>query len=298
MLLAGADLFFSNAHVLWAMNDWQLLFYQFRLPRVVAAIGTGGVLAIAGLLMQNIFQNDLAGPDVLGISQGASLAVALSLLAGVSFGGLVLMGVLGALIYLLFLLWVSRYLASPITLLLVGVMAGFIISAFISTLQVFSNSEALKTFVVWSMGSFGKVSPSQMWYFICLVPVLLIFSMRLANPLNIMLLGSQKAGLMGLNSKRIMLWTIGIAGIATGLSTALCGPIAFVGLVAPHICKWLFTTYRHQVLIPASFLMGAVITLLADFLSTGVIAQTILPINATLSILAAPIILYLIIKKG
>ena len=150
------------------MNDWQILFYQFRLPRVIAALGAGGILAVAGLLMQNVFQNDLAGPDVLGISQGASLAVALSLMAGVGFGGLVFMGVMGALLYLLFLLWVSKYLDSPITLLLVGVMSGFIISAFINTLQVFSTSEALKSFVVWSMGSFSKVSPTQMWYFVIL----------------------------------------------------------------------------------------------------------------------------------
>lgn len=288
----------SNGLILWQLPEWKILLWQFRLPRVVAAVIAGGILSVAGLLMQNVFKNPLAGPDVLGISQGASLAVALSLLAGIHVGGLVLMAVIGALIYLLFLLWMSKYLRSPITLLLIGVMGGFMISAFISTMEVFSKAEALKSFVVWSMGSFSKVSPSQLIYLLFFGPVLIGIGLWFSKSFDVLLLGRQKASLLGVNSRRVMLYAIVVAGIATGLSTSLCGPIAFVGLVAPHLSKWLLKTYQHKLLIPASFIIGASVAVLADWLSSGVLAGAILPVNATLSILAAPVILYLIIKKA
>jgi len=297
-VLIAANVFFSNGHLLWNLQEWEILLTQFRLPRALTALFAGGILAVAGLLMQNVFKNPLAGPDVLGISQGASLAVALSLLVGIHVGGLVFMAVIGALAYLLFLLWMSKFLRSPITLLLIGVMGGFMISAFISTLEVFSKAEALKSFVVWSMGSFSKVAPSQLTYFIVLGPLLLILSLRFSKSFDVLLLGAQKASLLGVNSRQVMLYAIIIAGVATGLSTSLCGPIAFVGLVAPHLSKWLLKTHKHKLLIPASFIFGASIAVLADWLSSGLLFGAILPVNATLSILAAPVILYLIIKKS
>lgn len=288
----------SNGLLLWQLPESNVLFWQFRLPRVVTAVFAGGILSVAGLLMQNVFKNPLAGPDVLGISQGASLAVALSLLVGIHVGGLVLMAVIGALVYLLFLLWMSKYLRSPITLLLIGVMGGFMISAFISTMEVFSKAEALKSFVVWSMGSFSKVAPGQLLYLLIIGPILIALSLFFAKSFDVLLLGRQKASLLGVDSTRVMLYAIIVAGVATGLSTSLCGPIAFVGLVAPHLSKWLLKTYRHNYLIPGSFLIGASVAVLADWLSSGVLAGAILPVNATLSILAAPVIIYLIVKKA
>ena len=274
-----------------------LILEQFRLPRALSALAAGGMLSVAGLLMQNVFKNPLAGPDVLGISQGAALMVALTLLAGVGFGGIILAACLGALFYLLLLVWASKYIKSNITLLLIGVMGGFIISAIISTLQVISQAEALKSYVIWSMGSFSKVEALYAWIIFAFAPVVLLFSMYFSKSFDTLLLGNQKAQLLGINSRRVFFIAILITAIATGLSTAFCGPIAFVGLAAPHLCKWFLKTYKHQVLIPVSFLMGASMALLADILAGGIIGGFVLPLNATLSILAAPVIIYVIVKK-
>lgn len=254
------------------------------------------MLAVAGLIMQNIFKNPLAGPDVLGVSRGAAFTVALSVLAGVGIGGISVMAVLGALGYLLLLLWVSRYVKSSVTLLLVGVMGGFLLSALISTMQVFSNAEKLKSFVLWSMGSFSKVSLelSLLWPAIAILVIL--SALFIAAKLDVLLLGNQQAKLLGVNAHKLMFVGIIISAIVIGFTISLCGPVAFVGLVAPHLAKWFLKTYRHKYLIWASVFIGGIITLLADFLSSGVLGM-VLPLNATLSILAAPVIVLVLLKK-
>ena len=287
---------FSNGTFLFSSAEPAVIFYNFRFPKAINAFSAGAVLSIAGLIMQNIFKNPLAGPDVLGISQGASLAVALSILAGVGFGGIGIMAVLGALAYLLFLLWISKFVHSAVTLLLIGVMGGFVISAFISTLEVFSNAERLKSFVMWNMGSFSKSSLEQTTTWGAVLPIVLLGSTLLSTKLDVLLLGNNQAQLLGVNGKKVMFFGILIAGVSIGTSIALCGPVAFVGLVAPHLAKWLLKTYKHKVLIAGSAIIGGIICLLADFLSTGLFGP-VLPLNATLSILAAPVILFVILKR-
>jgi iron complex transport system permease protein len=295
-ILIGVDLLFSNGAYLLEFDDYEVILYHFRLPKTISAIGSGAVLAVAGLIMQNIFKNPLAGPDVLGISQGAALAVAISVLLGAGIGGITLMSIIGALGYLFFLMWMSRYVVSSITLLLIGVMGGFLISAVISTLEVFSNAEELKSFVMWTMGSFAKSSLSQslMWLFI--LPAVLLFSLLIGSKLDVLLLGDGQARLLGINNRKVMYSGILITALAIGASIALCGPIAFVGLVAPHLAKWVLKTYKHNRLILCSALIGAAITVLADILSSGLLG-VMLPLNATLSILAAPVILFVVLKK-
>lgn len=297
VLLFTFDVLFGNGTFLFNQTDSFLIFQQFRLPRALSALAAGGMLSVSGLLMQNVFKNPLAGPDVLGISQGAALMVALTLLAGVGFGGIILAACLGAFFYLLLLVWASKYIKSSITLLLIGVMGGFIISAIISTLQVISQAEALKSYVIWSMGSFSKVEAIYAWIIFAFAPFILFFSMYFSKAFDTLLLGNQKAQLLGINSQKVFFIAIIITAIATGVSTAFCGPIAFVGLAAPHLCKWFLKTYKHQWLIPVSFFVGASMALLADILSGGIIGGFVLPLNATLSILAAPVIIYVIVKK-
>lgn len=290
------NILFSNGTLIFSSSEVGVIFYNFRLPKAINAFSAGAVLSIAGLIMQNIFKNPLAGPDVLGISQGASLAVALSVLAGIGFGGIGIMAVFGAFAYLFFLLWVSKFVHSAITLLLIGVMGGFVISAFISTLEVFSNAERLKSFVMWNMGSFSKSSLEQAAVWALVLPLVLLSSIILSSKLDVLLLGNNQAQLLGINSKKVMFYGIIIAGVSIGTSIALCGPVAFVGLIAPHLAKWLLKTYKHKVLIAGSAIIGGTVCLLADFLSTGVFGP-VLPLNATLSILAAPIILFVVLKR-
>lgn len=296
-MLFAINILWSNGIALYNLKDSSIVLTDFRLPKAISALFCGGMLAISGLIMQNIFKNPLAGPDVLGISRGAALAVALSVMAGIQVGGLSLMAILGALAYLLMLLWASKHVKSSVSLLLVGVMGGFLLSAVISTLEVYSNAESLKSFVLWSMGSFAKVNLEQSIFWPIVSIIVLIGSLKIAPQLDVLLLGDQQAKLMGIDAQKILIYGILISALAIGFSISLCGPIAFVGLVAPHLAKWYFKTYKHKWLIFGSALLGGIITLVADILSSGLLGA-ILPLNATLSVLAAPVILILIIRKN
>ncbi len=297
LLLLLLNIIFCNGVPLFQKSAWQTIFFQFRLPRALTAFCAGGVLSIAGLLMQNIFKNPLAGPDILGISQAASLAVAISILSNFAFGGIIIAAIIGSCCYLFLLILLSKHISNSTTLLLIGVMSGFLFSAIISTMQSFSAAENIKSYVMWGMGSFAKNTPNQAIIFLIVTPLLFLFAMFHAQKFDLLLLGNQKASMLGLNVSNIFIIAVLVAGVATGISAAFCGPVAFVGLAAPHLCKMWFATYSHKWLITACFFMGASITLFADLLASSLVSDIQFPLNAMLSILAAPVILWVIIKR-
>lgn len=269
------------------------IFWEIRFPRMVAAILSGISLAVAGLSLQTLFCNPLAGPFVLGISSGASLGVALSLLAGFSFGH---WGVLGAAsigafgVTALVMLVSSRFSNSTI-LLVVGLLVGYFIDALVSLLIVHSNAEALRVYVSWGMGSFGRLTQDGISIFSTVVAAGLILLLCSLRYLNAVRLGDDFARGLGVNVKLGRGMVLLGSSILAASATAFCGPVAFVGIAVPHLAFMLFKTSNHRVLLPGSALCGAVLCLAASLFQT-------LPLNAVLSLVGVPVVLWVIIRGG
>ena len=282
-------------------NLVELIIREIRFPRVVIAIISGSALAIAGMLMQTLFQNPLAGPYVLGINSGASLMVALGLLSGIGFFnselGLIGSALLGAFVFGLFILFSASFLRNQIGLLLFGVMLGSFVAAIITILEASSQAEALKAFALWSMGSLNAVTLEQV-PLITLVFVLgCITTLFIVKPLNILVLGEDECRLMGYNVKRLRLSIVFITALFTGLITAYCGPIAFVGLAVPNLTRMLFKTQNHLMLFVANLLFGGFFLLSCDLLIQLLSGTILIPINALTSLLGAPFVIYILIRK-
>ena len=282
-------------------NMVELIIREIRFPRVSIAIISGAALAIAGMLMQTLFQNPLAGPYVLGINSGASLMVALGLLSGIGFFnsdlGLIGSALLGALVFGLFILFTASFLRNQIGLLLFGVMLGSFVAAIITILEASSQAEALKAFALWSMGSLNAVTLEQV-PLIALVFVLgCITTLFIVKPLNVLVLGEDECRLMGYNIKRLRLSIVFITALFTGLITAYCGPIAFVGLAVPNLTRILFKTQNHLMLLVANLLFGAFFMLSCDLLIQLLSGTILIPINALTSLLGAPFVIYILIRK-
>ena len=282
-------------------NMVELIIREIRFPRVSIAIISGAALAIAGMLMQTLFQNPLAGPYVLGINSGASLMVALGLLSGIGFFnsdlGLIGSALLGALVFGLFILFTASFLRNQIGLLLFGVMLGSFVAAIITILEASSQAEALKAFALWSMGSLNAVTLEQV-PLIALVFVLgCITTLFIVKPLNVLVLGEDECRLMGYNIKRLRLSIVFITALFTGLITAYCGPIAFVGLAVPNLTRMLFKTQNHLMLLVANLLFGAFFMLSCDLLIQLLSGTILIPINALTSLLGAPFVIYILIRK-
>lgn len=313
--LFGADLLFGSARILVSdllnailgngdkMNA-EILF-SIRLPKAITAILAGIALSLCGILMQTLFRNPLAGPYVLGVNSGASLGVALVMLGGPALGmqgmffqsGIVLASVTGALLTLLLVIAISARIRNNMGLLLAGIMLGQIVSALQSLLEYFSDPDSLKGFVLWNMASIGNVGKSDLTVFAPLVLLFSIAAILLIKHLDVMLLGENYAQSMGMNAKQKRILVILITGVLSGITTAYCGPIAFIGIAVPHICRILFKTSLHRIIIPAALIIGPSIMLVCDIICQLPAQGIILPLNVITSVVGAPVVLYLLFRN-
>ena len=299
VLLFGLDVC-SGSMWLWPFGEMsgmeQNILHAIRLPKAITAILAGAALSVSGLIMQTLFRNPLAGPYTLGVSSGASLGVAFLTMCSAS---LVLMlpvaACVGATMVLLLVLAVSKKVTSNVSLLIVGMMFGSIAGALVSLMQNFANPDALKLFIVWTLGSLSSVGWSDMQL---LLPVLLVgtlFVLLALKPLNGLLLGEDYARGLGINVARTRLFIVLATGLLAGGVTAFCGPIAFIGVAVPHIARGVFKTSNHRVTIPASALIGACLLLVCDVLCSLAIYP--LPISTVSALFGAPIIIWIILKN-
>ena len=258
---------------------WTNIVLSSRLPQVLTAIVAGAGLAVSGLQMQTVFRNPLAGPSVLGISNGSALGVAFVVLLSGQLGGVALSrlgylgdfaisvaAIVGALAVLMLIIWISQRVKGNVTLLIIGVMIGYLANAIIGVLKFLSPEEDVKAFVVWGLGSFSRVSGDQMVLFVVLMCILLPLSFLLVKPMNLLLLGDRYAGNLGLNVQHARLQIIVCSGVLVAIVTAYCGPIMFIGLAVPHLARALFRTSDHRQLMPATALCGAALALVCNFI--------------------------------
>lgn len=274
---------------------------EIRVPRMIMAIIAGAGLSICGLLMQTLFNNPLAGPYVLGITSGSSLFVALSIMTGIpiltSNYGIVAGALIGAFIFGVIILLFSLTVRSHISLLLIGLMLGSFTSAIVYIIQTASDAHELKAFAMWSMGSLQNVGLSEISLIVTLFLVGLLASLLLIKPLNILVIGENEAKLLGINYKTTRLLIILITAILTGIITAHCGPIAFVGLAVPNMIKILFKTQNHLVLLLSTIVFGSIFLLSCDIVIQLFEESINIPINAITSIIGAPFIVLIVLKR-
>lgn len=282
-------------------NSEQLTVRVFRLPRVITAILAGIGLSIAGLLMQTLFQNPLAGPYVLGINAGAGLFVALSIMTGIGFFahdlGLIGAALLGALASGMIILVSSLYVKTRISLLLIGIMFGSFAGALINVIQSYSTPNDLKTFMLWSFGSLQQVDFDQLGIFSLTMLIGILITLFLIKPLNLLVLGDKSANLMGVNLKTTRFLIILVTAIFVGIITAYCGPIAFIGLIVPNIVKTVYKTSDHLVLLLGTILVGGILLLLCDITMQLLQDVVLLPLNALTALIGAPVVIWIIVKK-
>ncbi|MDY6258137.1 MAG: iron ABC transporter permease [Bacteroidaceae bacterium] len=289
---------------------WSNIIWSSRVPQALTATVAGAGLAVSGLQMQTVFRNPLAGPSVLGISNGASLGVAMVVLMSGSLGGVALSrlgylgdaamsvaAIIGSLAVMALILYVSQKVKGDVTLLIIGVMIGYLATAVIGVLKFFSAEEDVKAYVVWGLGSFARVSGDQMMLFVLLMVGLLPLSMLLSKTMNLLLLGDYYASNLGLNLKRARLLVISCSGILVAIVTAYCGPIMFIGLAVPHLCRALFQTSDHRVLMPATMLTGACLALVCNLVARMPGFEGALPVNSVTALIGAPIIASVLFRR-
>lgn len=289
---------------------WTNIIMKSRLPQSATAAMAGAGLAVSGLLMQTVFRNPLAGPSVLGISSGASLGVACVVLLSGSIGGVALskLGVIGeftitisaivgSLLIMALIAFVAQKVRGNVSLLIMGVMIGYIANAIIGVLKFFSAEEDIRAYVIWGLGSFSRVSGDQTSVFLILMAILLPLSFLLIKTLNLLLLGDSYAKNLGLNIKRARLMVIGCSGILVAVVTAYCGPIIFLGLAVPHICRGLFHTSNHMTILPASLLCGASLALLCNLIARMPGFEGALPVNSITALVGAPVVMWVLFNK-
>jgi iron complex transport system permease protein len=289
---------------------WSNIIWSSRVPQALTATVAGAGLAVSGLQMQTVFRNPLAGPSVLGISNGASLGVAFIVLMSGSLGGVALSrlgylgdaamsiaAIVGSLAVMALILYVSQKVKGNVTLLIIGVMIGYLATAIIGVLKFFSAEEDVKAYVVWGLGSFARVSGDQMMLFVGLMTGLLPLSMLLCKTMNLLLLGDYYASNLGLNLKRARLLVISCSGILVAIVTAYCGPIMFIGLAVPHLCRAIFQTSDHRVLMPATMLTGACLALICNLVARMPGFEGALPVNSVTALVGAPIIASVLFRR-
>lgn len=289
---------------------WTNIVMKSRLPQSLTAMMAGAGLAVSGLLMQTVFRNPLAGPSVLGISSGASLGVACVVLLSGSVGGvalsklgvigevtITLSAVIGSLLIMALIAFVAQKVRGNVTLLIIGVMIGYIANAIIGVLKFFSAEEDIRAYVIWGLGSFSRVSGGQTWVFIILMLVILPSAFFLIKTLNLLLLGDAYARNLGLDIKRARLLVIGCSGVLVAVVTAYCGPIVFLGLAVPHICRGLFHTSNHATILPASLLGGASLALLCNLIARLPGFEGALPVNSVTALVGAPVVMWVLFNK-
>lgn len=281
---------------------------NFRLPKAIMALLAGAALSTVGLQMQTLFRNPLAGPYVLGVSSGASLGVSIMLLGlpllGISTTNPIIQNIgvagaawIGSAAIMMVVMAVTARIKNIMTVLILGMMFGSAASALVEIMQYLSPEGALKSYVVWTMGSLGGVTLSQLWIVVPVIVVGLVISILLIKPLNILLLGENYARTMGLNIRRTRLLVTLTTVLLAGTVTAYCGPIGFVGLAVPHVARMLFREADHRVLVPASMLCGTTIMLLCDIASSLPSSDITLPINTVSALVGIPIVVVVIFRN-
>lgn len=287
--------------------SWDYIILQTRLPQAITAVLCGGALAVSGLLLQTAFRNPLAGPSIFGINSGASLGVAFVMLlfggsitsGGISVSGfmaIIIAAFAGAAAVMGILLLFSTMVNNNVMLLIVGIMIGYISSSAISLLNFFATEEGVHSYMIWGLGNFGGVSMNQIPIFSIITLAGLMLSLLLIKPLNAILLGEQYAENLGINTIRLRNQLLFVTGLLTAVTTAFCGPIAFIGLAVPHIARMLLSTDNHKILIPATILTGSAISLLCNIICILPGENGIIPLNAVTPIMGAPVIIYVIMK--
>lgn len=292
--------------------SWDFIILQSRLPQAITAIFCGASLAVSGLMLQTYFRNPLAGPSVLGISNGASLGVAIVMLAlGGTLGaagemgtGLKLTGSLmviiaafaGAVVVTMLYLVVTRFIKSNLIILILGIMVGYMTSSVVTLLNFFATVENVHSFVSWGMGSFSNVTTAQLPLLCGTSLVGIIIALALTKSFNMLLLGENYAANLGANLSRIRSMVLISTGILTAVTTAFCGPVSFIGLAVPHIARLLINSEDHRVLLPATLMSGAAIAMLCNIISV-LPQQMIIPLNAVTPLFGAPVIIYIILKR-
>ena len=274
---------------------------NFRLPKAITAILAGSALSVSGLMMQTLFRNPLADPYVLGVSSGASLGAALVMMTtGIIAGSagswiVVIAAIAGAALVMMLVVGVSFKVQSAVSLLIVGIMFGTIVSSIVGVLQYFSNPDAIKLFVMWNLGSLSAVTWEHLKILTPIILIGLILTYSLQRRLDGLLLGENYAKGLGISIVQTRIFIVIITSLLSGAVTAFTGPIGFVGIAVPHIARGIFKTASHRILIPASILLGAVLILICDIVSQ-ILAYT-LPINTISSLFGAPVIIWIILKR-
>ena len=292
--------------------SWDFIILQSRLPQAITAIFCGASLAVSGLMLQTYFRNPLAGPSVLGISNGASLGVAIVMLAlggtlgaagemgtGLKLTGSVLVIIAafaGAVIVTMLYLVVTRFIKSNLIILILGIMVGYMTSSVVTLLNFFATVENVHSFVSWGMGSFSNVTTAQLPLLCGTSLVGIIIALALTKSFNMLLLGENYAANLGANLSRIRSMVLISTGILTAVTTAFCGPVSFIGLAVPHIARLLINSEDHRVLLPATIMSGAAIAMLCNIISV-LPQQMIIPLNAVTPLFGAPVIIYIILKR-
>lgn len=282
---------------------WDAIVLQTRVPQAVTALLAGMALSIAGLLLQTLFNNPLAGPEVLGINSGAGLGVAVVMLllqgaAGLGGYTALLAGAFaGASIVIVLVLLLSRMLQNNIFLLIAGLAVGYLASSVISLLNYFSTAEGVHSFLIWGMGGFGGVSPELLPLYSAVLVAAMIGALMLVKPLNLLLLGDMYARNLGVNTRQVRTLLLFIVGVLTAAVTAFCGPVAFIGLAVPHLARLAVSTADHRVLLPVTMLLGGCVTLLCNLVCQLPGENGLLPLAAITPFVGAPVIIYVVLKE-
>ena len=290
-----------------ANPGYRYIILESRLPQAITALLTGAALATCGLMLQTMFRNPLAGPSVFGIDSGASLGVAIVILA---MGGSVITGMgtlsglmailisafLGAILVMMVLLWAAERVRSNVMLLIVGIMTGYLVSSAIVLLNFFATEEGVRSYMIWGMGNFSGVPLSHLPTYTFIILMCLVIALLMVKPLNQLMLGEQYAEGLGLNVRRFRIQLLMVTGILTATSTAYCGPIAFIGLAVPHIARILFHHTDHRHLLPVTMIMGSIVALLCNLVCSIPFSGSVIPLNALTPFIGAPVVIYVILK--
>lgn len=318
LLLLVLDIFFGSvsikaSEVIKAIftqseSNFETIIIKFRLPKAITAIVVGIALSLSGLQMQTLFRNPMAGPDVLGVSSGASLGVAFVILGFSSnlsteslngFGNwlLVVAAWIGAGAVMILIMIISSKVKDIMTILILGIMLSSGISAVVTIMQYFSNETMLKSYVIWTMGSLGNLTSSQLQVLMISVSAGVVLSLLSAKMLNALLLGENYAGSIGLNVRFARFLLFSCTSILAGSVTAFCGPIGFIGIAVPHITRITFKTSDHKILIPGTILTGSAVMLLSDIISQLPGSESVLPVNAVTSLIGIPVVIWVILRN-
>lgn len=294
-------------HPLTGFQFSESLLFAIRIPKVLTALAAGMALAAGGLMLQQLFKNPLAGPYVLGVSSGASLAVGVVIIGGASIPflhsvyiqsiSIALAGFIGAFVVLVLALMVSYRFGYSYILLLFGVIIGQILGAFQTLIDYLANPTDLKQFSLWNMGSFYNTIDWSLYILLVFVAIGIIWSFTLMKPLSIMILGNDVAYTLGVKTKQISLQILMCTGLLTGVITAFCGPIAFIGMAVPNVARMIYRTANFKKLLLLNIILGAIMALLCDIIGNLPIFDFHLPINVSTALIGGPIVLFILLKR-